>query len=50
MYTEVAIFRKYETHAASVKDHSDYLAGARMEADSAIRGSSAIKIIKKLWN
>ena len=29
MYTEVAIFRKYETHAASVKDHSDYLAGAK---------------------
>lgn len=34
-YTVTAAFRKYKDHAASIKDHSDYLAGARK--GSAIR-------------
>lgn len=28
-YTVTAAFRKYASHAASIKDHSDYLAGAK---------------------
>lgn len=28
-YTVTAVFRKYADHAASIKDHSDYLAGAK---------------------
>ena len=47
MYTEVAIFRKYGTHAASVKDHSDYLAGAKNGSRLRYQGVVGNKNYKK---
>ncbi len=47
MYTEVATFRRYGTHAASVKDHSDYLAGAKNGTQLRYKGVVGNKSYKK---
>lgn len=52
-YTVTAAFRKYKDHAASIKDHSDYLAGAKKGSALRYEGivgerdfTTAAKIIK----
>lgn len=47
VYTITAAFRKYESMAESIKDHSDYLAGAKKGKRSSICGTCGRKRLQE---